>query len=159
MIGNVSVPLDERLFSEIVLRLRRREGATAIVDHAVRDFLDRTRNDPEIWSAEYLAEVSNSETMAELEKFGPASQGYEWQGVLLPNGTELRMKYNSSWSYATIQHRELVYRGESLSPSQFASKVADGTSRSAPRDLEIKRPQDRDWLSIRLLKRMISEGR
>ena len=64
------------------------------------------------------------------------------------------MTYKGRHAYAAIQKERLVYEGESLSPSEFASKVADGTNRNAWRDLFLQFPGSSEWESADAARRL-----
>lgn len=70
--------------------------------------------------------------------------GYQWKSLFLPDGTEVRMQYKGSYSYARVEGDRLMYDGKQISPGSLAKTVAGG-SRNAWRDLWIKRPSDTDW--------------
>ena|SRR5438876_2762903 len=72
------------------------------------------------------------------------ARGYTWKSLFLPAGTMVRIKYEGSFTYAKVEGDYLVYRGERVSPNQFAMKVT-GTARDAWRDLWIRRPTDADY--------------
>jgi hypothetical protein len=75
----------------------------------------------------------------------PDARGYSWKSLFLPAGTDVRIKYNGFYIYAKVEGDFLTYKGERLSPNQFAFK-ATGSARDAWRDLWIKRPTDSDYL-------------
>jgi hypothetical protein len=68
-----------------------------------------------------------------------------WKNLLLPPGTKIRMTYKHVAHHASIEGDDFIYQDKKTSPSEFANKVANGTSRNAWRDLWIKRPDDRDF--------------
>ena len=90
------------------------------------------------------------------EKYGDPGQGYQWQTVLLPNGTNIRMSYGDRDSYAEIRHGRLYFGDASMSPSQFARRVANNTSRNAWRDLYIRFPGEDRWILADLLRQQMS---
>ncbi|MBP0447874.1 DUF262 domain-containing protein [Roseomonas sp. SSH11] len=91
-------------------------------------------------SASWKAESFLHESLS-----GP-SVGFLWRDVLLPDGTDILMTYKGKSFQAKIIGSEFTYEGRCMSPSEFASSVADGTSRNAWRDLMVKRPQDLHFL-------------
>lgn len=80
--------------------------------------------------------------------------GYVWKvqrtterpasALPLPAGTVLRIKVGGGFQYASVEGDTLTYRGEAVSPNQFA-KLATGTARDAWRDVWVKRPSDQDF--------------
>ena len=136
----VFVPLHAELYAELV----RRSGEADVspfIEHSVESFLDRTEGDPGIWSAEYIEKLTEKED----GEYGNPKLGYQWNALFLPNGTKIRMTYKGKDSYAEIRHERLHWREETLSPSQFAARIADGTNRNAWRDLYIQFPGDGSW--------------
>lgn len=141
----IYVPLHVELYSDLVLRSRC-ANVSAYIDHSVESFLERTEGDPTIWSVEYIEKLADQEDEAFLEKFGDPRQGYQWQNVFLPNGTKVRMFYRWQYSYAEIRHGRFYYNKEFISsPSQFARRVANNTTRNAWRDLYIQFPGEGSW--------------
>ena len=140
----VFVPLPAKLYAELV---RRSEEADVSiwVEAAMENFLERTEDNPEIWSAEYIEKFAEGQDEAFQEKYGDPSRGYQWQAVFLPNGTQIRMTYGGEDSYAEVRHGRLFYGDKNMSPSQFAGKVARYTNRNAWRDLYIKFPGEGAW--------------
>jgi hypothetical protein len=71
-------------------------------------------------------------------------RGYQWKTLFLPDASKLRMRYARQSYYAEVVGEELLYQGDSLSPSQFAKAVA-GDGRNAWRDLWIRFPGEKNW--------------
>ena len=88
---------------------------------------------------------SGEEELEAAINSGDPSKGYQWKDLFLPNGTKLRMTYQGRNHYAEVRNERLKHEGEDLSPSQFACKIADNTSRNAWRDLWVKLPGKADW--------------
>jgi hypothetical protein len=80
-----------------------------------------------------------------------AATGYSWKSLFLPSGSTLRIRYNSQYHYAKVEGDKLMYQGVSVSPNQFALKVA-GCARDAWRDVWIKRPSDKDYVVAKSLR-------
>ena len=79
-------------------------------------------------------------------QFGSPDRGYQWQSVFLPNGTKIRMSYKGIEAHAQIRFGRVSFEEETLSPSQFASRIAGDTNRNAWRDLYIQLPGADDWI-------------
>jgi hypothetical protein len=90
------------------------------------------------WKQEYLLPETNPKP----------SRGYTWRYketyLFLPQGTEVRMRYKDRYHYARVEEDEIIYEGETVSPSTLTRKIA-GSSRNAWRDLWIKRPGESEW--------------
>ena len=83
----------------------------------------------------------------------PQHRGYQWKTLLLPPGTQIRMKYKGQVFHAEVIGDNFVQNGKRTTPSEFANRNADGTARNAWRDLWIKRPKDRDFQLADTLRR------
>jgi hypothetical protein len=146
--GMVNVGLDADLYAEFILRTRRSVDVAGWVNRIVGEFLDRTRDDPKIWSP--VAQPTNGVDTTEEEfhrQYGDPQRGYQWHPVFLPNGTQLRMVYRTKPHYAEIRHEKVIYEGEAaLSPSELARKIARNTNRNAWRDLWVKLPNTATWV-------------
>lgn len=140
----VFVPLPVEFYAELVRRSPEAD-VSGWIEVAMQNFLERTEGNPEIWSAEYIEKLAEQEDEAFWEKYGDPGRGYQWQTLFLPNGTQIRMNYGGQDSYSEIRHGRLIYHDESISPSRFARKVANDTSRNAWRDLYVKFPGDGSW--------------
>jgi hypothetical protein len=147
----LSVPIDANLVAQIILRSRGRHDVGVVVNNVLSDFLERTLGDADIWSAEHAEEAADPGLREWLQEYGDPSKGYRWQHLLLPNGTQLRARPYGHAKIAEVKRQQVVFEGTSMSPSQFASVAWNRTSRSAPRDLEVKRPGDTEWQSARQL--------
>jgi len=142
----VYVPIPASIYSEIILRSGEHVDVGGWVSNIAQDYLDRTYGDADIWSEQH------------------ASKGYQWQTVFLPNGTQVRMLYRAQNHYAEVQHEKLLYEGGSLSPSEFASRVAvsekgEKTNRNAWRDLYLLLPGKKDWVQADVVRKQRVGGR
>ncbi|WP_461520923.1 hypothetical protein [Porticoccus sp.] len=128
----ISVPVDTDKFIKLVDFLRSKgsdRDPVATISLAIDYWMDNAD-----WKAEELLPE-----VFEIEK------GYMWKEVFLPHGTSLRMRYKNQYHYAVVKADSFLYDGVDMSPAQFANTVTK-SSRNAWRDLEVKRPQDRDWV-------------
>lgn len=75
-----------------------------------------------------------------------------WKGVVIAPGSDVRMSYGGTHHYAKIQGGKISDADGRYSPSEWASKVAAGTSRSAWRDLWFKAPGETNWVPAMVLK-------
>lgn len=140
----VYVPVQVELYADLVRRSGKAD-VSGFIHHSVESFLERSEGDPNIWSAEYVEQLAEEEDATFREEYGDPGRGYQWQTTFLPNGTKIRMFYGGQDSHAEIRHGRLRFGEEQMSPSQFASRVANNTNRNAWRDLYIKFPGDGPW--------------
>ncbi|MBK8456555.1 MAG: hypothetical protein IPL47_05070 [Phyllobacteriaceae bacterium] len=81
-----------------------------------------------------------------------------WKKVEVPSGSEVRMAYDGMHHYAEVRDGKIVENGNRYTPSEWASKVANGTSRNAWRDLWFRKPLSKNWdLADDLRKRAAGE--
>ena len=62
------------------------------------------------------------------------------------------MHYGAEDHYAEVKNGRIVDETGRYSPSEWASKIAGGTSRNAWRDLWFKEPLARTWVPAQLLR-------
>ena len=141
-----------------MLRTRSTADVTSYIEHAIETFLERTKDDSMLWNNEYLEEYPDKHADDVFSYFGDPGRGYVWQAVHLPNGTRLRITYKGRQHYAEIRHKNLMDGDASLTPSEWARKVANNTNRNAWRDIWVKRPEDRDWQVADQLRRNMTEA-
>ena len=124
----VSIPVPTALFLELADFLREkgdvRDPVTA-VEVAISYWLENAD-----WKPDLLRQS--------------AGRGYQWKSLFLPDGTEVRMQYKGQYHYAKVAGDQRVYNGEQTTPGSLANSIA-GSSRSAWRDLWVKRPFDLEW--------------
>jgi hypothetical protein len=155
----LSVPINADLISQIILRSNGRADVASMVEHSLETFLDRTRGDPDIWSEEHADQVAQEDEDGQIKEVGDPSRGYLWSGVFLPNGTSLRIEYKGEYYFADVRHQTITFRGETCSPSQFASRAAGNTSRNAWRDIWLQYPGTSGWVFADEARRKARAGR
>ena len=84
-------------------------------------------------------------------------RGYLWKSLFLPEGTWLRKLYGDESEYAVVEGDQLMYRGRSTTPNQFACDLA-GSVRNAWRDLTIRMPGEKQWKRADLRRREIQQA-
>ena len=150
MTETVCVPISCALYNEFSLRCDRSVDPSDWIENIIRDYLDRTRGDASIWSARHARRVDSDEKVQGLlDSIGPTDKGCQWKNVLLRNGSRIRMTYKGQDYFAYVANGQLRYDDRSMSPSQFAAAIADGSSRNAWRDLWIQEPEqegDSGWV-------------
>lgn len=81
-----------------------------------------------------------------------------WKSVVVDSGSDVRMSYGGDHHYAKVKGGKIVDKDGSYSPSEWASKIADGTSRNAWRDLWFKEPFGKTWVPAQLLRDQAEQG-
>lgn len=125
----ISVPISTDQFLELANFLHSNNDPRDPVDmvtFAIDYWLLKASLDPEQW-------LTKSDT-----------RGFQWKSLFLPEGTQIRMQYKGSYSYAKVEGDEVIFNGKAISPASLANTIARG-SRNAWRDLWIKRPGDKEW--------------
>lgn len=140
------IPFPKELYHRILMRSGGVLDPALLAVDQVEGFIERNMWDSSFWTEEGLRLFKLESEASANANIGDTKRGYQWQQVFLPNGTDLRITYKNRNFYARVQHERIV-EGKLMyaSPSEWASKVADNTSRNAWRDVWIKRPVDRDW--------------
>ncbi|HEV7227828.1 hypothetical protein [Brevundimonas sp.] len=88
--------------------------------------------------------MDNADWKPEFFETGVRGRGYRWKELFLPHGTEARFRYKAQYHYARVDGDEFQVGSQPTSPAHFANSVAN-SSRNAWRDIEVKRPGDREW--------------
>lgn len=74
----------------------------------------------------------------------PATSGYQWKEVFLPDGTLLRTVFNGKNFHCLVEADEIRFNGAATSPSGFANAVGCG-ARNAWRVIWILFPNTSVW--------------
>lgn len=74
----------------------------------------------------------------------PATSGYQWKHVFLPNGTLLRTIFNGRNFHCLVDEDHILYNGQKVSPSGFANAVG-GVRRNAWKVIWILFPNSSVW--------------
>jgi hypothetical protein len=162
--------LEADLVTDIIRYSDGRVDPFRLANDQLRNFVERSiETAPELWG-DRLAEVAEKYAPDVWERWSKEepsehrrsnNQSLYWKGVTVPAGWEVRMRYKGTYYSGTVSNGGIVDAadGQTYSPSQWASKVANGTSRSAWRDLRFKDPFSNNWVSARALRRQAREQR
>jgi hypothetical protein len=74
----------------------------------------------------------------------PATAGYQWKSVFLPNGTLLRTIFNGKNYHCLVEDDRILYNGQCVSPSGFANAVG-GVRRNAWKVVWLLFPGKSEW--------------
>ena len=124
----ISVPVSTKQFLELAHFLRSKGDQRDPV-LAVADAIDYWMQNAD-WKPELLCQSTG--------------HGFQWKEIFLPDGTEVRMQYKGQYYYASVEDDQLMYQGNSTTPSRLSNTIAR-SSRNAWRDLWVKRPTDVEW--------------
>ncbi|MGV6887719.1 hypothetical protein ACTYEO_00550 [Rhodophyticola sp. SM2404] len=75
-----------------------------------------------------------------------------WKEVVVPNGSQVRMQYANAYHFAKVVDGKIEDSTGRYTPSEWASKVASGTSRNAWRDLSFRFPHRPEWSPALMLR-------
>jgi hypothetical protein len=74
----------------------------------------------------------------------PATNGYQWKQLFLPNGTLLRTIFNGKNHHCRVEGDQIFYEGRAMSPSGFVNAIG-GIRRNAWKSLWILLPDTTTW--------------
>ncbi len=159
--SDLCIPFDRELYADIVYLSGGKIDPGGLAENLVRNWIENTIHDG-VWPDEHLETVAEKyapEVYAQWqeEDFRTYTRREEsaplvWKEVTLNPGTEVRMAYGGKHHYAKVQKGRIVDEDGSYSPSEWASKVADKTSRNAWRDLWFRQPPSFTWVPAQLLR-------
>lgn len=148
----IYVPFPRGLYDDIVRfsdgRLRPESLAVSQVEAWVAssvefDFGDDWGSRIKDVAAKYAPHVHakwQAENAAASEQAREEALPLVWKEVTIAAGSDVRMAYGGKHHYAKVKGGKIVDDDGAYSPSEWASKIAGGTSRNAWRDLWFKQP-------------------
>ena len=74
----------------------------------------------------------------------PATSGYQWKSLFLPDGTFLRTVFGGKNHHCVVANDRIMYNGQTVSPSGFVNAVG-GIRRNAWRSTWILLPDAPQW--------------
>lgn len=129
MKSNISVPIPTSQFLALVNFLKNEQDVrdpVEVIQFAIEYFIDNAG-----WKQDDLI-VKNS------------ALGYQWKGLFLPDGSQVRLPYKGQNYYAAVKGDQFLFEGRATSPSAFANSVTK-SSRNAWITLWVRRPGDKEW--------------
>jgi hypothetical protein len=140
MKSTVSLQVDTDTLLRLISQLKLRGGT--------QDLSEVVTSAIELWLREQSKLAAGTD---------PASvRGYQWKTLFLPDGTELRSWSYGEYNYARVVGDEIIHKGRSVSPNQFAQAFAR-SFRNAWMDLYIKRPEDKQFKNAGRLRQELAE--
>ena len=167
--GHIYVAVRSKLNNDIVRLTDGSFDAAVLVETLLEDWIHYSLEmNAEEWfgdRAMEAAEIYNpglaAQWQAQDEKARSAYQKQNrplvWKELSLRPGTNVRMTYDGVQHYATVKEGEIEDDNGRFSPSQWASKVAGGTSRNAWRDIWFKEPLAKTWVPAELMRNQAKE--
>jgi hypothetical protein len=161
----IFVPVEAKLYNDIV---RLSDGRLNLIELAIDQFHEYFRrtvdDDGHGWFGdrfdEYLQiyhpdlhEARDVQAANSKDQSAQRLQPLVWKNVTLPGGTMVRMQYGNAYHFARVLDGAITDESGSYSPSEWASKVASGTSRNAWRDLWFRLPGSVEWVPARKLRK------
>jgi hypothetical protein len=74
----------------------------------------------------------------------PATRGYQWKNLFLPDGTLLRTVFGGKNHHCIVENDRILYNDQSVSPGRFINAVG-GVRRNAWRSIWILFPENKEW--------------
>lgn len=127
----VSVPLPTALVNSLLTRSPH--GISSLIENVVYDYLERTEED-------FIPPIQ--------------AEGVHWESLFLPNGTEVRTKYFGEYKTALVDGENIVWEGKTYpSFARLTNAMRGGTMNNAWKELHVKRPADKMWMSAQSIRR------
>lgn len=155
--GKLAVLINAELHNELVLRVGKSGDVTGYIEHAIETFLERTEGDADLWSSSYVDRFIKENSDNFQINYGDPKKGYYWSLLFLPNGTNLKMEYKGRNYFAVIKNSNIFYEEKYYSPSEWARKIANNTSRNAWRDIYIQLNGEKEWTLADVLRHRARE--
>ncbi len=165
----VYVPLRRKLYDDIVRYSDGRVNPAAIAESQLESWVatDLQFGTEDHWGdrfeeiageyAPHLLKEMDRERNEALTKYREEHKPLVWKEVSIRAGSEVRMAYGDTHHYAKVERGCIVDDGKEFSPSEWARKVADNTSRNAWRDLWFREPLSKAWVPAQLLRDQAKE--
>jgi hypothetical protein len=166
----IYVPFDRELYDDVIRFSDGKLDPVDLADSRLRSWIETSLEfgDAKEWAEDRLEELAEKYASHVLERWkkedaqqhrqrNAENRPLVWKEVTIPSGSEVRMFYNDAHHYAVIKGGRIVDHGTEYSPSEWASKIAGGTSRNAWRDLWFKEPLSKTWVPAELLRNQARE--
>jgi hypothetical protein len=166
----IYIPFDQELYDDIIRFSDGRLDPVALANSQVRSWVESSIefSDCEEWAEDRLEDLAKKYAPHVLERWqkqhaehlrqrSTENRPLVWKEVTIASGSDVRMFYNGAHHYAAVKGGKIVDDGEEYSPSEWASKIAGGTSRNAWRDLWFKELLSSTWVPAQLLRDQAQE--
>ena len=174
------IPFSRELYNDLVRHSQGRVDPAELAEDRVRcwldlglqmtgnqwgpddDFLEAFGERPLELARKYapgVVEAWEEQEDAEIARRTAARKPLVWKDISVPAGSQVRMSYGGQHYYATVTNGKIVDEDGEFSPSEWAYKVANRTSRNAWRDLWFKEPGSSAWVPAQMLRERNREAR
>jgi len=166
----VYVPFPRKLYDDLVRFSDGRCKPAEEAAHRLEAWIDLNFSmlaEDNGWTDDYFVDLFEERLQDFAKEYHPPALAYwetddieerakrqplVWKEVVIPSGAGVRMAYAGKQHYANVSHGRIRDGNDDFSPSEWASKVAGGTSRNAWRDLWFKLPGEVAWTPAMLLR-------
>ena len=160
----IYVPMSRKLYNDVIRLTDGQIDPAAMAAFQLERWIERDleSGDGDYWGdrfeeaaeiyAPHLLEVLAKTERAALVKQDSERKPLVWKEITVPAGSEVRMSYGGTHHYAIIADGRIVDNSGAYSPSDWARKVANNTSRNAWRDLWFREPLSKAWVPAQLLR-------
>ncbi|MCY4186585.1 MAG: hypothetical protein OXD45_14900 [Rhodobacteraceae bacterium] len=164
----VYIPFDRKFYNDIIRFSDGQLDPVDFIEDQVYYFIERNLYSHAFaWFGDRLIEFAKIHFEHHVEKLeaefarGNILPEMEaplvWKEVTISSGTDVRMQYGGSYHFARVKNGKIEDQDGRFSPSEWASKVANGTNRNAWRDLDFRLSHNESWISASHLRVNIRE--
>lgn len=156
----IFVPFPRDLYDDIIRFSEGRLDPVDLASDQVYDFFERNLGDlTDQWFGDNIYEFAKrhfpdyaAELLKKSQETIKKSDPLVWKEVTVSHGSRVRMSYDGSYHYANVDDGMIVDNDGKFTPSQWAMKVANNTSRNAWRDIWFKGVLEKEWFPATLLR-------
>lgn len=166
----IYIPFPRDLYDDIIRFSDGGVDPVAQAEDGVRRWIERTieDGDNDCWLEDRLVDLAGKyapyvlaqwerEDAEWLRQHRTDNRPLVWKDVTVASGAEVRMFYKGVYSYVVVKGGQIVDDGKEYTASEWASKVAGGTTRNAWRDLWFKEPLSKVWVPAQMLRDQVRE--
>jgi hypothetical protein len=164
----VYIPISANLYKDVI---RFSDGAidpAHLAERMIHDWIESEIETTDVWGErwEEVAKIYAPENLKrvlarrELEDSEAIARRKPlvWKEITIRAGSDVRMMYGGISHFAKAQNGKIVDETGEYSPSEWASKVANGTARNAWRDLWFREP-GAAWVRAETLREQVLNDR
>lgn len=159
----VYIPFNRKLYNDIVRFSDGRLDPATLAEEQILGLIEANLDDLAYdWFGERLIDFVRAhfphqvkhfeERLNETSSAENVSAPLIWKQVIIQAGSQVRMQYAGTSYFGRVKDGKIEDGDGRYSPSEWARKVANDTSRNAWRDLYFKRPLDKTWVSAEVLR-------